>query len=239
MTHLEELIRSECPNGVQYYAFPEVCAYIRGITYNKTQEVPDSEANSHKVFRANNITLSSNTLNYDDLKYVSSEVKVKDTQWLKSGDILMCASSGSQEHVGKVAYISEDMDFTFGGFMAVIRCKSIVSSKYMFHVLTSGLFAKHLKDTLKSNTIKTLNADAMGSFVFPVPPLDVQDEIVSILDNYAEKNSQLIAALNSELDARKKQYEYYRDLLLTFDDASATLSETDRQTDRQTAENCR
>ncbi len=226
MIRLEELIQAQCPGGVRYASFPEVCSYIRGITYNKTQEVAETVENAHKVLRANNITLASNTLNFDDVKCVAGEVRVKDTQWLKAGDILMCASSGSQEHVGKVAYIFDDMDYTFGGFMAVIRCGADVSSKYMFHVLSSGIFAKHLKDTLKSNTIKTLNADAMNAFSFPVPPSEVQEEIVRILDDYAEKNNQLISALSSEFEARKRQYEYYRDLWLTFGDASAAFSAT-------------
>lgn len=220
MTQLEELVQRQCPNGVRYASFPEVCTYIRGITYNKSQEVADSVASAHRVLRANNITLTSNMLNFDDVKCVASEVRIKDTQWLKAGDILMCASSGSQEHVGKVAYIEEDMDYTFGGFMAVIRCSSEISSRYMFHLLSSGLFAKHLRDTLKSNTIKTLNANAMNAFTFPVPPRAVQDEIVRILDDYAQKNNDLITTLTIELEGRRKQYSYYRDKLLNFPELS-------------------
>lgn len=53
----------------------------------------------------------------------------------------------------------------------------------------------------------------------PVPPLEVQREIVRILDSYSEKNTQLIEELYAEMDLRKKQYEYYRDMLLNFDDS--------------------
>ena len=55
----------------------------------------------------------------------------------------------------------------------------------------------------------------------PLPPLPVQSEIVRVLDNFAE--------LTSELTARKKQYEYYRDLLLTFSNADATIVDKTRQ----------
>lgn len=50
----------------------------------------------------------------------------------------------------------------------------------------------------------------------PVPPLPVQREIVRILDNFTELTAEITAELTAELTARKKQYEYYRDRLLTF-----------------------
>lgn len=80
-----------------------------------------------------------------------------------------------------------------------------------------------------------LNVQMIKEYLAPVPPVEIQDEIVCILDEYYAKNNQLITALNNELASRQRQYEYYRDLLLTFDDASATIA---GQTDRQTAENC-
>jgi type I restriction enzyme S subunit len=207
MSRLEQLIAELCPNGVEYEKFENVCKYIRGVTYKKTQEVNSEASNARKVLRANNITLSTNELNFDDVKLISRKVKVREDQILRKEDILICAGSGSKEHIGKTAYISEDMDYTFGGFMAVIRCCKELNSRFFFHILTSELFSKHLRNTLNSSTINNLNAEIMNNFRFPLPPLPVQQEIVRILDNF------------TELTARRKQYEYYRDLLLTFGDS--------------------
>lgn len=74
--------------------------------------------------------------------------------------------------------------------------------RYIFHVMGNLNFS--------SDEHKRLWIGIYSSFVIPLPPLPVQGEIVRILDNFAE--------LTAELTARKKQYEYYRDLLLTFDD---------------------
>lgn len=208
MSKLEDLIRDLCPNGVEYVRFQDVCEYIRGVTYNKAQEARFGDVSPWKIFRANNITLSANALNFDDVKLVKREVKVKPGQMLKMGDILICAGSGSKEHVGKVAYIAKDMDYTFGGFMAVIRCNKTLNSRFMFHILTSGAFSAYLSSALNSTTINNLNSAVMSSFSFPLPPLPVQREIVRILDNFTE--------LTAELTARRKQYNYYRDELLTF-----------------------
>lgn len=216
MSKLEELIRELCPNGVEYKKFDNVCQYIRGITYNKTQEAKMDDVNPWKVMRANNITLGYNVLNFEDIKLVKRKVKVKKNQLLQKGDILICAGSGSKEHIGKVAYIFNDMDYTFGGFMAVIRCDNELNSRFLFHILTGNSFSIYLGQALNSTTINNLNAGIMKNFLIPIPPLPVQREIVRILDNFAELTAELKEKLTAELTARKKQYEYYRESLLTF-----------------------
>ena len=162
MSEIDELIKQYCPNGVEYNKFEEVASYIRGITYNKSQESKNNEG--IKVFRANNISLKTNTLNYEDVKVVSTVVKVKDSQFLKEKDILICAGSGSKEHIGKVAYITENMDYTFGGFMGVIRCNNTLNSRYLFHILRSSYFIQHLDKELNSSTINNLNSQIMNIF---------------------------------------------------------------------------
>lgn len=212
MSKLEELIQQYCPDGVEWKKYYDVCDLIRGITYNKNQEAKTEKEDAYKVLRANNITLYLNTLNFDDVKLVSKDVIVKPEQHLYAGDILMCAGSGSKEHVGKVAYIFQNMDYTFGGFMAVVRCKEDVIPRYMFHILASHYFASHLETQINSSTINNINRQVMQSFVFPVPPLPVQEEIVRILDAFTE----LQAELQAELQKRKQQYSYYLDNLLNF-----------------------
>ncbi len=71
MSKLDELIQQLCPDGVEYVKFEELCLYIRGITYNKNQEAKSDDYAAWQVLRANNITLSSNTLNYQDMKMVA------------------------------------------------------------------------------------------------------------------------------------------------------------------------
>lgn len=208
MSKLEKLIQQYCPDGVEWKMFYDVCDLVRGITYNKGQEAKASTEDSHKVLRANNITLNLNALNFDDVKLVSKDVVVKPEQHLHTGDILMCAGSGSKEHVGKVAFISDNIDYTFGGFMAVVRCNALILPRYMFHILTSHYFSNHLDVQINSSTINNINKQVMQSFAFPVPPLPVQEEIVRILDTFTE--------LQAELQKRQQQYNYYRDNLLNF-----------------------
>lgn len=101
MIRVEKLIREFCPNGVEYREFGRVCKYIRGITYGKEQEAKPGDKDTWRVPRANNITLETNTLNFNNIKEVVSSVKVKKEQQLNQGDILVCAGSGSKTHIGK------------------------------------------------------------------------------------------------------------------------------------------
>ena len=204
-------------NNVIYRKLGEVARFMRGITYNKGQESHNGVG--IKVLRANNITLDYNTLNFDDIKIVDKNVKVKDEQYLEKNDILICAGSGSKDHIGKVAYIKENMDYTFGGFMGVIRVTEECNSRFMFHILTGGAFKKYLEATLNSSTINNLNSQVMNNFFLPVPPLETQKRIVSILDKFEMLANSLSDGLPAEIEARKKQYEYYRDKLLDFKDA--------------------
>jgi len=127
-----------------------------------------------------------------------------------SGDILICAGSGSKDHIGKVAFVFEDLEHTFGGFMGVVRTKGELEPRFLFHLLTGGSFLAYLGSALSTTTINNLNTGVMRGFRVPVPPLEVQREIVRILDTF----SALEAELEAELEARKQQYEHYREQLL-------------------------
>lgn len=200
--------------GFEWKPLKEIAEYIRGVTYNKTNESPNNIG--YKILRANNITLSSNTLNFDDIKVIKFDTKVKSSQMLYKNDILISAASGSREHVGKVAFIYQDIDYYFGGFMGVIRCNNNVNSRYLFHIFTSSIFQDYLNEVLNSSTINNLNSKVMDSFRLPIPPLSVQTEIVKILDKFENLTNSITEGLPLAIEQSQKRYEYYRELLLNF-----------------------
>ena len=211
MSRIDELIAEHCPDGVEFKTVGDIATYTRGVTYGKNDEQTDGAI---RVLRSNNITLSSNTVNFDDVKTVSDSVRVRDNQWLRANDILISAASGSKAHVGKVAYIYEDIEYCFGGFMAVLRTSSGMDSRFLFHLLIGSTFSNHLDSALSTSTINNLNASIMNAFRVPVPHLEVQREIVKVLDTFTK----LGAELEAELVARRRQYQYYRDALLIFEE---------------------
>lgn len=221
MSKLEELIKEFCPNGVEYKNFYSVCKYVRGITYSSVQELFNT-IDGTPVLRANNIDLQTNTLILEDIKFVDESVKIKEEQWLKKDDILICAGSGSKEHIGKIAYIFKNVNMTFGGFMGVIRAnRDLLLSRFLFHFLTSNMFKRHLSKVSASNssTINNINNETWRNLQIPLPALPVQREIVRVLDSFTLYSAELTA----ELTARRKQYEFYRDKLLDFGNAKLVV----------------
>jgi type I restriction enzyme S subunit len=205
MSAIDSLIERLCPHGVRYLNLFEVSSYVRGVTYSKDDE---DEQGEFIVLRANNINVHSNCIDLSGLKRIKSSVRVRAEQTIVSGDILMCAASGSKAHVGKVAFFTETPgnNLLFGGFMAVIRANGKINSRFLFHLLIGKTFSNYLERSLNSTTINNISASLLESFKVPVPPLEVQHEIVRILDNFTE----LEAELEAEQVARKKQYEHYR-----------------------------
>ena len=103
--------------------------------------------------------------------------------------------------------------------------------RYVFHWLCKEyLSLKGLGQGSQSN----INAQTVKQYKIPIPPLPVQQRIVTVLDNFDAICSNLNIGLPAEIEARKKQYEFYRDQLLTFA-VQDEIVLTDRQTDRQTS----
>ncbi|MFY9156290.1 MAG: putative type I restriction enzymeP M protein [Chloroflexi bacterium ADurb.Bin120] len=159
----------------------ECCKFIRGVTYSKKNEV---EEKGNIILRANNIDITKNSLDLSDLKMIDKSIKLGDDLLLKENDIFICSASGSKEHIGKVAFINEDLPYYFGGFMAVIRCNEKVNPKYVFELLKSPIFRTHLNHSILAVNIRNLKSSMVYDFSIPFPPLEVQQEIVDEIEGY-------------------------------------------------------
>lgn len=188
MSRLDELIAELCPDGVEY--------------------VPLGD-----VLKNNN---SSNSIPKKDYKEVGKIPIIDQSQAYIAGytddesavpPILPCIIFGDHTRVVKYA----DMKFAQGdsGTKVFIPATDAVITKYIYYA-----FCNLEIPSRGYNRHWTIVKDIK----IPLPPLPVQQEIVRILDKFTELTAEFTAELTAELTARKKQYEYYRDLLLTFDD---------------------
>ena len=107
-----------------------------------------------------------------------------------------------------------------------------VLPRYYFHYMRSA-FLPYIQKTMFQGSVASIRRPMLNQFPVPVPTLDVQKRLVNVLDNFEAICTDLNIGLPAEIEARQKQYEYYRDLLLTFAETGSTLM-TDRQTDSQT-----
>ena len=108
-----------------------------------------------------------------------------------------------------------------------------INPKYLYHVLMSTMTKQWINNNVKGASQKSFSLADIKRVPVPVPKENIQQRIAEVLDNFEAICTDLNIGLPAEIEARQKQYEYYRDLLLTFAETGSTLM-TDRQTDRQT-----
>ncbi len=133
----------------------------------------------------------------------------KKSRILKKGALIMSNSmSFGRPYILKIDGAIHD------GWASISDFEDKLKSDYLYYYLTSNDVQNYWISKINSSSVSNLNADIIRVLPISIPPLHVQEEIVRILDTFTE----LIAELIAELTARKKQYNYYRDKLLTFED---------------------
>ncbi len=133
---------------------------------------------------------------------------------MEYGDILFAITGESVEDIAKsTTYLGKEKCLV-GGDIVVMKHNQ--NPKYLSYALsTTNAKIQKSKGKIKSKVVHS-NVSSIKEIRIPVPPIEVQSEIVRILDEYSEKNQKLIKELYAEIDLRKKQYTYYSDKLLTF-----------------------
>lgn len=205
MSKLEELIKKLCPNGVEYYTIGEIANYRRGSfpqPYTNSAfyggdgampfvQVADIENNGFKL--------------KDYTKQTISKIAQPKSIFVSQGTVI-CSIQGT---IGRVAIAQYDayVDRT----IAIFEEYKININKKFFAYCIQLKFGIE-KNFARGSTLKTITKEEFTKFKIPVPPIEVQNEIVQILDNFTE----LKAELEAELEAREKQYEYYKDKILKF-----------------------
>ena len=175
--------------------------------------------------------------NIDDLygtqKFISTEAYAKYKIKPRIGDVFMTRITAGI--IGKCTVVERNDDLAYYVSLALLRPNAdILDSKYLKYYLESGWGRRELsKWILWDATPTKINKDDIGRVLISVPPLDTQKRLVQVIEHFDVICTDLNIGLPAEIEARQKQYEYYRDLLLTFAETGSTLR-TDRQTDRHT-----
>ena len=185
MSKLQQLIARLCPDGVEFTTLGKVSEIRRGVRVVKND-----------LQQEGNIPVYQNSLTplgyYDKANY--------------NRDTTFVIGAGAAGDIGysSVPYWGADDCYS-------IICNDRMKSRFVYYLLANNQV--YLKSRVRTASIPRLSRTAIEQFPVPVPPMEVQEEIVRILDTFQ--------AHAAELQARKEQYEYYRNLLLTFSPCAA------------------
>ena len=148
------------------------------------------------------------------LSYVSDEVFNK-LRKARKNDILIATTSENVEDVGKsVVWLGED-EIGFSGDMYSYRTEQ--NSKYLAYYFQTNVFQKQKEKKISGTKMIRIHSDAMEKFEILLPSISLQNKIVKILDKFQILLEDTKGLLPEEIEQRQKQYEYYREKLLTFD----------------------
>ena len=156
----------------------DICEQINGVSYKPADVYDSLNENATVLLRANNIF--EDKLNYDELVFVDKK-RVSDIQYMKKGDILICASSGSKHLVGKAACLSEDKELTFGAFCKVLRPKT-VNPEFIKHYFFSPSYRTEISRLSEGANINNIKAADLDNLTLPLPTESEQKKIAKQLD---------------------------------------------------------
>ena len=187
MSKIFDLINELCPNGVEFVKLGEIADIGTGSS-NRQDE--DSNGKYPFYVRSKNI-LKSNTFEFDETA------------------IIIPGEGG----IGDIFhYIDGKYALHQRAYRICVFCKKM-DTKFLYYIMCCH-FKKYILAKSVGATATSIRKPMLENFKLPVPPMEVQREIVRILDSF----TLLTAELTAELTARKKQYEFYRDFLLSFDE---------------------
>jgi type I restriction enzyme S subunit len=175
--------------------------FERGVSYKPFNLKEKSSFNTTTLLRSNNIL--NGKINLEDLQFIDNTI-VKEKQFLRENDIIICMANGSKKLVGKNALVKnlERKKFTFGTFMGVIRPKQIKQSKYIYYLLNSNTFKKQIQLILAGTNINNLKGSDILKMNFSIEldeeriqtTGDVLFEIENLIDLYEKikQNNEVI-----------------------------------------------
>ncbi len=157
----------------------ELAEQIRGVTYRKSEASPTPRAGYLPVLRAGNIT--EDGLSFDDLVYVPAE-RISKQQKIRRNDVVIAASSGSINVVGKAARASADFEGGFGAFCKVLRPGPEIDPSYFAHFFFTQRYRQAVSALAAGVNINNLRNEHLDEMKIPVPSPSDQRHIGDILN---------------------------------------------------------
>lgn len=207
MSRLDELIEELCPDGVEWKTLGEVGEFIRGNGLQKADFTKDGVPAIHY----GQIYTYYGTFTNKTKSFVSQTLATK-LRKAQKDDLIIATTSENIEDVCKILVWLGEGEVCVSGEIYIFKHNQ--DPKYLAYYLQTPLFFNYKKKNRTGTKVIRVHGDKLAKFQIPLPPLEVQREIVRILDNFTK----LTAELTAELTDRKKQYEYYSNKLLSFND---------------------
>ena len=216
----DDLVASLCPEGVEFEILENLGSIYSGLKGKSRADFNDGGARFvtyRNIF--NNIFVDLEANNFVRV------AKGEKQNCLEVGDVLFTGSSETLDEVGMSSVVldtpSEEIFLNSFCFGYRFKDKALLIPGFSKYVFRSDVVRKQIVKSASGVTRFNVSKKRfLKGIRIPIPPLEVQHEIVEILDKFDALVNDLSIGLPAEINARRKQYEYYRDRLLTFKEAA-------------------
>lgn len=206
MSELDRLMSELCPDGVELVPLGDVGRFIRGNGLQKS-DLTDAGVGAIHYGQIH----TSYGIWTDKTKSFVSPTLAARLRRARPGDLVIATTSEDDAAVAKaVAWVGQD-EVAVSGDAYIFRHS--LEPKYAAYFFASTHFHAAKVRHLTGTKVRRISGESLAKMVVPVPPMRLQREIVRVLDGFLK----LEAELDAELEARRRQYAYYRDALLTFE----------------------
>lgn len=209
MNQIKDLIAELSPKGVPFRPMGEVGRFFRGRRFTKNDRVPTGIPSIHYGEIYTNYGTAARTA----LSHVREEIDDQ-LRYAEHGDVVFASVGETVEDVGKaVAWLGKSRVAIHDDCFAF---RSEQDPVFVAYFSQTAAFKSQIERHVARAKVKRVSARSLARVEIPVPPLDVQREIVRVLDVLTQLRTELEANLRVELAARGAQFEHYRNALLTF-----------------------
>ena len=182
---------------------------VAAFTYGYTDTA--KESGDTRFIRITDINDNGHLKN--EPKYITLKEEAKN-YLLNEGDLLMARTGATY---GKTLYYDNCEQSVYASFLIKIALDNhLVLNKYYWHFAQSEAYWQQANTLVTSGGQPQFNANALGRVKMKIPTIERQKRVCELLDEFDRLSNDMESGIPAEIDARQKQYEYYRDKLLTF-----------------------
>ena len=205
----DQLLAFPQSGGVPWVPMGEVGTFIRGNGMQKS----DLQSQGSSAIHYGQVHSTYGTSTAVTKSFVTKEL-AKKLRAAQPGNLVIATTSEDDESVAKaVAWLGESEVYVSGDSYVY---KHELNPTYVAHFFRTHMFQMAKRKYITGTKVRRINGDALAKIRIPVPSRSVQNEIASTLDKFELLVSDISIGIPAELNARHKQYEYYRDKLLSF-----------------------
>ena len=198
-------------NDLQWKTLGEVGTFVRGNGLQKKDLIASGVPAIHygQIYTYYGVSTE------QTISFVSPETAEK-LKKVDYGDVIITNTSENLEDVGKaVAYYVKEQGVT-GGHATIFKPSEKIIGKYLVYYTQTIEFSNQKRKYAKGTKVIDVSANDLAKITIPLPPIEEQERIAGILDKFDTLVNSISEGLPREIELRRKQYEYYREKLLSF-----------------------